>query len=104
MLVQTVPQKQKQIKTSEDYINSLRNRKLKVYLFGELVEDIVEHPMIRPSINAVAETYDLAEREPELATRDFASDGRKSQSFFKYRNEPRRSCFAEQNAEAASDN
>lgn len=56
------------IKTSEDYINSLRNRKLKVYLFGELVEDITEHPMIRPSINAVAETYDLAEREPELAS------------------------------------
>src|SRR5687768_3434101 len=56
------------IRTSEDYINSLRNRKLKVYLFGELVEDITEHPVIRPSINAIAETYDLAEREPELAS------------------------------------
>jgi 4-hydroxybutyryl-CoA dehydratase/vinylacetyl-CoA-Delta-isomerase len=56
------------IKTSEDYINSLRNRKLKVYLFGELVAETVDHPMIRPSINAVAETYDLAEREPELAS------------------------------------
>ena len=56
------------IKTGNDYINSLRNRKLKVYLFGELVEDIVEHPMIRPSINAVAETFDLANVEPELAT------------------------------------
>ncbi len=61
------PRISKPIKTSEDYINSLRGRKLKVYLFGELVEDIVEHPMIRPSINAVAETYDLAQREPELA-------------------------------------
>ena len=56
------------IRTSEDYINSLRGRKLKVYLFGELVEETVDHPMIRPSINAVAETYDLAEREPELAS------------------------------------
>jgi 4-hydroxybutyryl-CoA dehydratase / vinylacetyl-CoA-Delta-isomerase len=55
------------IKTSEDYINSLRGRKLKVYLFGELVAEPVEHPVIRPSINAVAETYDLAEREPALA-------------------------------------
>jgi 4-hydroxybutyryl-CoA dehydratase/vinylacetyl-CoA-Delta-isomerase len=55
------------LKSSEDYINSLRGRDLKVYLFGELVEDIVEHPMIRPSINAVAETYDLAEKEPDLA-------------------------------------
>ena len=56
------------IKTSEDYINSLRGRNLKVYLFGELVEETVDHPLIRPSINAVAETYDLAEREPELAS------------------------------------
>jgi 4-hydroxybutyryl-CoA dehydratase/vinylacetyl-CoA-Delta-isomerase len=56
------------IKTSEDYINSLRNRKLKVYLFGELLEETVDHPLIRPSINAVAETYDLAAREPELAS------------------------------------
>lgn len=56
------------IRTSEDYVNSLRGRKLKVYLFGEPVDDIVDHPMIRPSINAVAETYDLAQREPELAS------------------------------------
>ena len=58
----------KTIITSEDYINSLRGRKLKVYLFGELVEEPVEHPMIRPSINAVAETYELAQSEPELAS------------------------------------
>ena len=58
----------KPLRTAEDYINSLRGRKLKVYLFGELVEDTVEHPLIRPSINAVAETYDLAAREPELAS------------------------------------
>ena len=56
------------IVTSEDYINSLRGRKLRVFLFGERVHDIVDHPMIRPSINAVAETYDLAVREPELAS------------------------------------
>ena len=56
------------IETGDDYIASLRGRGLKVYLFGELVEEPVDHPMIRPSINAVAETYDLALREPELAT------------------------------------
>lgn len=56
------------IRTGTDYINSLRGRRLKVYLFGELIKDIVDHPMIRPSINAVAETYDLAAREPELAS------------------------------------
>jgi 4-hydroxybutyryl-CoA dehydratase/vinylacetyl-CoA-Delta-isomerase len=56
------------IRNGEEYIESLRNRKLNVYLFGEKVENIVDHPIIRPSINAVAETYDLAVREPELAT------------------------------------
>ena len=56
------------IRTGEDYINSLRGRKLKIYLFGELIDDYVEHPIIRPSINAVAETYDLAVREEDLAS------------------------------------
>src|SRR5687767_6082256 len=54
--------------TGEDYVRSLRGRGLRVFLFGELVEEPVDHPVIRPSINAVAETYDLAVREPELAT------------------------------------
>jgi len=56
------------IRTGEQYVDSLRGRNLKVYLFGELVDEPVDHPMIRPSINAVAETYDLAVRNPELAT------------------------------------
>ncbi len=56
------------IKTASEYIESLRGRNLKVYLFGELVKDIVEHPMIRPSINAVAQTYQLAETDPELGS------------------------------------
>lgn len=72
---------QKPLKSSEDYINSLRDRKLKVYLFGELVEDLVEHPMIRPSINAVAETYDLAEREPDLASATSHLTGEKVNRF-----------------------
>ncbi len=55
------------IKTGQEYIQSLRGRDLKVYLFGELVKEPVDHPMIRPSINAIAETYDLAAREEDLA-------------------------------------
>jgi 4-hydroxybutyryl-CoA dehydratase / vinylacetyl-CoA-Delta-isomerase len=54
------------IRTADDYLNSLRGRKLKVYLFGELVAEPLDHPVIRPSINAVAETYRLAEEEPAL--------------------------------------
>ncbi|MEM4323509.1 MAG: 4-hydroxyphenylacetate 3-hydroxylase N-terminal domain-containing protein, partial [Candidatus Nitrosocaldaceae archaeon] len=56
------------IRNKEEYIESLRKRKIKVYLFGELVDNIVDHPIIRPSINAIAETYELANKEPELAT------------------------------------
>jgi len=56
------------IKNGAEYIQSLRGRKLKIYLFGELVKEPVDHPMIRPSINAVAETYDLAVEEPGLAS------------------------------------
>jgi 4-hydroxybutyryl-CoA dehydratase/vinylacetyl-CoA-Delta-isomerase len=58
----------KPIRTGAEYIEGLRGRKLKVYLFGELVAEPVDHPIIRPSINAVAETYDLALRNPELGT------------------------------------
>ena len=65
----------KTIRTGEDYIQSLRNRNLKIYLFGELVEEPVDHPMIRPSINAVAETYDLAVREEGLASADSSLTG-----------------------------
>lgn len=56
------------IRNGAEYIQSLRGRNLEVYLFGELVGEPVDHPMIRPSINAVAETYELAEKEPELAS------------------------------------
>jgi len=56
------------IRTGKEYIDSLRGRKLNIYLFGKQVEDPVEHPMIRPSVNAVAATYDLAESNPELAS------------------------------------
>jgi 4-hydroxybutyryl-CoA dehydratase/vinylacetyl-CoA-Delta-isomerase len=56
------------IRNGSEYIESLRGRNLKVFLFGELVPEPVDHPMIRPSINALAETYDLAVSNPELAT------------------------------------
>jgi 4-hydroxybutyryl-CoA dehydratase/vinylacetyl-CoA-Delta-isomerase len=63
------------IKNGVEYIKSLRGRNLKVYLFGELVKEPVDHPMIRPSINAIAETYDLAVKDPELATAQSSISG-----------------------------
>jgi 4-hydroxybutyryl-CoA dehydratase/vinylacetyl-CoA-Delta-isomerase len=56
------------LRRGADYIESQRGRDLNGYLFGERVAEPVDHPLIRPSINAVAETYDLALREPELAS------------------------------------
>ncbi len=49
--------------TGKEYLDSLRKMKTKVYLMGELVENFVDHPMIRPSMNSVAATYDLAHEE-----------------------------------------
>ncbi len=69
------------IESGADYIDSLRGRDLRVYLFGELVDEPVDHPLIRPSINAVAETYDLAAREPELATVESPLTGRRVNRF-----------------------
>jgi 4-hydroxybutyryl-CoA dehydratase/vinylacetyl-CoA-Delta-isomerase len=56
------------IHTGEEYLDSLRGRSLNVFLFGARVEEPVDHPLIRPSINAVARTYDLAVENPELAS------------------------------------
>ena len=52
----------------ESYLKSISNRNLKIYLMGELVENPLDHPIIRPSIEAMAETYNLAVREPLLAS------------------------------------
>ena len=52
----------------DSYLSSIKNRNLKIYLMGELVKEPLENPIIKPSIEAMAETYELAVREPELAS------------------------------------
>jgi 4-hydroxybutyryl-CoA dehydratase/vinylacetyl-CoA-Delta-isomerase len=58
------------LKTGKEYIESLRKRRLVVYLLGERVENPVDHPIIRPSINSLSVTYDVANdpRYQDLAT------------------------------------
>jgi 4-hydroxybutyryl-CoA dehydratase/vinylacetyl-CoA-Delta-isomerase len=56
------------IKTADDYINSLRGRRMNVYFMGERVPEPVEHPVIRPSVNAMAETFRVASERPDLGT------------------------------------
>ncbi|MFZ0697361.1 MAG: 4-hydroxyphenylacetate 3-hydroxylase N-terminal domain-containing protein [Nitrososphaeraceae archaeon] len=69
------------ITSGAEYIESLRGRDIKVYLFGELVKEPVDHPMIRPSINAVAETYDIANSEPEIGSSHSSLTDRKINRF-----------------------
>ena len=52
--------------TGAQYIESLRKLKTRVYMFGEKVDNWIDHPIIRPSINSVKMTYDLA-LDPECA-------------------------------------
>jgi 4-hydroxybutyryl-CoA dehydratase/vinylacetyl-CoA-Delta-isomerase len=46
--------------TGAEYIESLRARKpLTIYLMGQKIENPIDHPIIRASINSIALTYDL---------------------------------------------
>jgi 4-hydroxybutyryl-CoA dehydratase / vinylacetyl-CoA-Delta-isomerase len=56
------------ILNADDYIASLRGRRMNVFFMGERVAEPVDHPVIRPSINAMAETFRLASERPELGT------------------------------------
>lgn len=55
------------MKTQEEYIASLRSLELEIYLLGERVQNPVDHPMIRPSLNSVAMTYQLAQEKEHEA-------------------------------------
>ena len=44
------------LKTPEQYEDSLRKMNFKIYLMGERVENPVDHPIIRPSMNSVKMT------------------------------------------------
>jgi 4-hydroxybutyryl-CoA dehydratase/vinylacetyl-CoA-Delta-isomerase len=45
---------------AKQYEESLRKLNLVVYMFGERVKSVVDDPIIRPSMNAVAATYEMA--------------------------------------------
>lgn len=47
--------------TKEQYIESLKKLKLNLWMFGKKVEDPINHPIIRPSLNSFAATYEYAE-------------------------------------------
>ncbi len=53
------------MKTPQEYVESLRKLDLVVYMFGKKLDNVVDDPIIRPSLNAVAMTYSLA-MDPRL--------------------------------------
>jgi len=52
------------IKNSSEYLESLRRLERSVYVMGQKIDNTVDHPLIRPSANAVAETYESG-NEPD---------------------------------------
>lgn len=71
------------LKTAQQYEDSLRELKLKVYLQGKLVNNPVDHPIIRPSMNSVKMTYELAQdpQYEELMTATSHLSGEKVNRF-----------------------
>lgn len=52
--------------TGEEYIESIRKMNYQIYMFGEKIDGPVDNPILRPSLNSVRMTYDLAQ-DPEYA-------------------------------------
>jgi 4-hydroxybutyryl-CoA dehydratase / vinylacetyl-CoA-Delta-isomerase len=52
------------LKSPQEYIQSIADLRLNIYLLGQKVDDYVDHPIIRPSLNCMAMTYVLAQ-QPE---------------------------------------
>ena len=50
------------MKTAREYKDSLRDRNIKVYLKGELLDPktLIDHPFVRGNVNSAAITYALA--------------------------------------------
>jgi 4-hydroxybutyryl-CoA dehydratase/vinylacetyl-CoA-Delta-isomerase len=71
------------LKTARQYVESLRQLKLNLYLLGEKVEDWVENPIIKPSTHAVAMTYKMAHdpRTAPLAVTESMLTGKKVNRF-----------------------
>ena len=47
--------------TGQEYVESIRRLSPQVYLFGERLEHPVDNPILRPALNSVRMTYDLAQ-------------------------------------------
>lgn len=47
--------------TGDQYVESIRKIPMKIFMFGKQIESSVTDPILRPSLNSVKATYDLAQ-------------------------------------------
>ena len=57
------------MKTAEQYVESLRARRLILWVDGEKVASPVDHPKVRPAIAAIAESLPDLARHLEVSVR-----------------------------------
>ncbi len=69
--------------TGEEYVESIRKLNLNVYMFGKKIACPADHPILRPSLNSVKATYDLAQdpQYEELMTATSSLTGKKINRF-----------------------
>jgi len=69
--------------TRRDYVASLSRMKKRVFIMGQEIEDVVDHPLVRPSLNACAMTYELAQQpaHADLMTATSSLTGQKINRF-----------------------
>ena len=47
------------IKTPQQYMDSVKKLRPRLFIAGKRVENLVEHPNIKPVIDTIAKTYEL---------------------------------------------
>ncbi len=69
--------------TGEAYVESMRKLNLQVYMFGKKIDNPIDDPILRPSLNSVKATYDLAQNPEyeELMTATSSFTGEKVNRF-----------------------
>jgi 4-hydroxybutyryl-CoA dehydratase/vinylacetyl-CoA-Delta-isomerase len=55
------------VKTSAEYFDDMRSLRRNLHVLGERVDNFTEHPLLRPSLNALGRTYDIT-YEPQHAS------------------------------------
>lgn len=69
--------------TGEQYVESIKKLKMRIYLFGEEISNPVGNPILQPALNSVKATYDLAQMPEyeDLMTATSSITGKKINRF-----------------------